>query len=118
FAGVLSALMALQLERLREYAVLRATGMTPAQIAALVLGQTGVMGLLSGLFALPLGLLMARVLIDVINRRSFGWSMQHLLPPGVFAEALLLALAAALVAGIYPAWRAMRLDPARALREE
>jgi putative ABC transport system permease protein len=118
FVGVLSALMALQLERMREFAILRATGMTAGQIAGVIFGQTGVMGLFAGLLSLPLGLLMADILIEVINRRAFGWSMQHLVPPGVLAEALLLALAAALLAGAYPAFRASSISPVEALREE
>ncbi|MDT8397369.1 MAG: FtsX-like permease family protein [Pseudomonadales bacterium] len=118
FVGVLCALMALQLERLREFALLRATGMTSAQIMQLVLVQTGLMGLCSGLLALPLGLMMSEVLIDVINRRSFGWSMQHIVPGNVLLEAVILALLAALLAGLYPALRAGRISPALALREE
>jgi hypothetical protein len=118
FVGILSALIALQLERLGEFAILRATGMTPRQVAALVLGQSGLMGLLAGLLAVPLGLVMADILIDVINRRSFGWSMQSILPAGVIAEALVLALAAALIAGIYPALKAARISPPAPFREE
>lgn len=118
FVGVLSALLALQLERTREYAVLRATGMTPWQLSRLIVLQTGVMGLMAGAMALPLGLLMSDILIDVVNRRSFGWSMERQLPPGVLLEALVLAALAAGVAGLYPAWRASRAAPAAALREE
>lgn len=118
FVGVLSAMMALQLERTRELAVLRATGITPRQLWGMVSTQTGLMGLTAGLLALPLGLLMSSVLIDVINTRSFGWSMQTTIPWHTLGEALLIALGAALLAGIYPAWRMARTPPAAALREE
>ena len=118
FIGVLSALIALQLERMREYALLRATGMTVREVAAMIVAQTLAMGVFAGLLALPLGLLMSDILIEVINRRSFGWSMQHLVPPVVLGEALLLALGAALLAGLYPALRVARVTPAAALREE
>jgi len=118
FVGVLSTLMALQLERLREFAILRATGMTPGQVTSLVLRQTTILGVCAGLLALPLGLLMSNILVDVINRRSFGWSMQHFLPASVLSEGFLLAVVAALIAGFYPAWRAGRIRPALALREE
>ena len=97
---------------------MRATGMTPREIAWLVMGQTGAMGLMAGLFCLPLGLIMADVLIHVINRRSFGWSMQQILPTDVLVEAVFLAVAAALLAGIYPAYRAGHTPPSRALHEE
>ncbi len=118
FAGVLCALMALQLERGRELALLRATGMTKTQVAGLVLAQTGLMGLCAGILALPLGLLMSHVLIDIINWRAFGWSMQTLVPAGVLVEAMALGMLAALLAGLYPAWRAAAIEPALALREE
>lgn len=118
FAGVLSALMALQLERTRELALLRATGLTRGQLFQLTLMQTGFMGLYAGLLALPLGWLMSEVLIEVINRRAFGWSIMTRLSPGAFPETLLLAVGAALLAGLYPAWRMGRVPPAPALREE
>ena len=118
FIGVLSALMALQLEAAREQAVLRATGVTPAQLLRLILLQTGVMGLLAGLLSLPLGGLMSGLLIDVINKRSFGWSIATSLPTTALPETLLLAVFAALLAGLYPAWRMSRVRPGLALREE
>ncbi len=118
FVGILSALMAMQIERARELAVLRAQGLTPRQLWLLVSGETGLIGLSAGLLALPLGILQALVLILVINRRSFGWTMQTVLTPEVLLQALLLALAAALLAGLYPAWRMAGTSPALALREE
>ena len=86
--------------------------------AARVDGQTGAIGLLAGLLALPLGLSLAWALIDVVNRRSFGWTMQTVVDPLALLGALALALAAALLAGVYPAWRMSRTSPAAALREE
>ncbi len=118
FVGILNALMAMQIERARELAVLRATGLTPGQLWGLVSGETGLIGLLAGILALPLGILQALVLILIINRRSFGWRMQVELDPAILGQALLLALAAALLAGLYPAWRMARTPPALALREE
>ena len=91
-------------------------GMTSREVAAMIAVQTLVLGLLAGLFALPLGLMMSDILIDVINRRSFGWSMQHTLPPNVLIEALLLAIGAALIAGLYPMRRVARVRPAEAVR--
>jgi len=116
--GILGAMLALQLERARELAVLRALGMTPGQLGGMVTLQTGLIGLLSGIAAIPLGLLMAWTLIDVINRRSFGWSMDMRISPDVLLAALALSVGAALVAGIYPAYRAARAQPALAMREE
>ena len=118
FVGVLSALMALQLERARELGVLRALGFTPAQVWGLVTTQTGLMGLLAGLFALPMGLAMAAGLVFVVNRRSFGWSLQMDVPAEILIEAVVLAVVAAVVAGVYPSIRMARSSAAEALRGE
>ena len=116
--GILGAMLALQLERARELAVLRAIGMTPWQLGGMVTLQTGFIGLLSGLAAIPLGLLMAWILIDVINRRSFGWRMDIDIAPQVLVTALALSVGAALLAGLYPAYRAANAPTALAMREE
>jgi putative ABC transport system permease protein len=118
FVGVLSALMALELERGREVAILRAIGLARGQVWRLVLSQTGLLGLLAGLFAVPLGLALALILILVINRRSFGWSLDVFVDPYLLAQAVALAVLAALLAGLYPALRMAAISPARALREE
>lgn len=110
--------MALQLERARELAMLRATGLTPGQLWGVVLTQTSLMGLTAGLLAMPLGLALALVLVYVINRRSFGWTLDLTLDPLLFTQALLVACVAALLAGIYPALKMSRTSPALALREE
>ena len=118
FLGILSALMALQLERTRELGVMRANGATPGQVWQLVTSQTGLMGLAAGLLSLPVGLALAALMIYVINRRSFGWTIRLEIAPEILLQAVLLALAAALLAGVYPAWRMARTSPAVALREE
>ena len=61
---------------------------------------------------------MALLLIVVINRRSFGWSMSVHVDPALCFQALGLALLAALLAGLFPAWRMARQAPALALRSE
>ncbi|MGI9202379.1 MAG: FtsX-like permease family protein [Woeseiaceae bacterium] len=116
--GIFGAMLALQLERAREYGILRAIGMTPGQTGMLVSAQTGCIGILSGVAAIPLGLMMAWVLIEVINRRAFGWEIDFTVPPAVLIWALLLAIGAALLAGIYPAWAAAHTRPALAMRDE
>ncbi|HEY7214024.1 MAG TPA: ABC transporter permease, partial [Thermoanaerobaculia bacterium] len=118
FIGVLSSLMALQLERSRELGVLRANGLTPGQVWQLMTSQTGLMGFAAGLLSLPVGLALAAIMIYIVNRRSFGWTIRMEVSPGVLLQALLLALAAALLAGLYPAYKMARTPPAVALREE
>ena len=118
FAGVLSALMALQLERSREIGALRAIGFTSWQTWRMITAQTGLMGLISGLLSVPMGLALAAALVFVVNRRSFGWSMDLQLFPLVLVEAIALAVVASLLAGVYPAIKMAMNSPAEALREE
>ncbi len=118
FVGVFGALMALQLDRAREYATLRALGLTRAQLGALVTGQSGLLGLAAGLLAIPLGLLLAWLLVTVINRRAFGWSMDFIVAAQPLLEGILLAVVAAVLAALYPAWRTAWRLPADGLREE
>ncbi|MFC1659893.1 FtsX-like permease family protein [Gemmatimonadota bacterium] len=118
FIGVLSALMALQLERGRELGVLRANGLTPGQLWQLVTFQTGIMGLVAGILAVPAGLLLAAVMVFVVNKRSFGWTLQLELGGDILFQAVLLALVGAILAGVFPSWRMSRTAPALALREE
>ncbi|MFW5772303.1 MAG: FtsX-like permease family protein [Phototrophicaceae bacterium] len=118
FIGILSALLALQLENTRQYGVMRANGMTPRQLWNFTLIQTGLMGGVAGALAIPIGLALALVLLNVINVRSFGWTMDFYWVPREIGEAFMVALVGALLAGIYPAWRLMRLVTARALRSE
>lgn len=118
FVGVVSALMALSLERARQLGVLRAAGLTPGQLRGLVVTGTGLIGLVAAVLAIPVGITLAAAMVLVVNRRSFGWTMPLEIDPAILLEGLLLALAAAFVAGVYPAWRMARTPPAEALREE
>ena len=117
FVGILSALLALALERASEFAVLRAIGLTPYELGKLTIVQCALMGLIAGVLALPLGFIMSKMLIDVINQRSFGWTMGFYVPPGILLQTLLLALIAAVLAGWYPSRKLSRMSPAEALRE-
>ncbi len=118
FIGVLSSLLALQLEKAREMGILRALGLSIAEIRRLTFWETGLLGASAGLLALPTGYILAWILIFVINQRSFGWTLQMQAAPAPFVQAFLLAIAAALLAAIYPAWRLSRLQVAEALRGE
>ncbi|HSJ26187.1 MAG TPA: FtsX-like permease family protein [Longimicrobiales bacterium] len=118
FVGVTGALMALHLERQREVAVLRATGLTPRQVWGLVGAQSGLLGFIAAILAAPLGLAMAWAMVHVINRRSFGWSFDLVAGSTPFLEAALVGVAAALLAGVWPAWRMASGNIGAGLREE
>jgi putative ABC transport system permease protein len=116
--GLVSALLAWELDRKRELSVLRALGLTPRGAATLVAAQTVFMGAAALLAAIPAGLIIALVLTKVVDRRAFGWHIEMHLRGAQFLNALALALAAALLAGLYPAWRAAAGPIAAEMREE
>lgn len=118
FIGVLNALLLLQLEKQREVGILRALGLTGRQLWRLVMVETGLMGLVAGLLAMPTGYVLAVILVFIINRRSFGWTLQMEVQPEAFVQALVIAVVAALLAGIYPAMRMSRMAAAEVIRYE
>jgi putative ABC transport system permease protein len=118
FIGVLSAMMSLQLDKERQLGILRAIGLTARQLWTLVILETGLMGAVAGLFAMPTGYILALILIYIINRRSFGWTLQMQVDPGPFLLAFLIAVVASLLAGLYPARRILQRNTADAIRFE
>jgi putative ABC transport system permease protein len=118
FIGVVSAMLSLQLEKQRQLGLMRALGMTVRQLWRLVILETGLMGAVAGVIAMPTGYILSLILVFIINRRSFGWTLQMQVQPDPFIQALLVAIAAALLAGLYPAWRVGRREAADALRFE
>jgi putative ABC transport system permease protein len=118
FIGVFSALMALQLERRKEYAVLRALGLTPAQVSSLIMLESVILGIVAALLAMPVGLAMAWILTAAIQLRAFGWSMPLTLETAPYVTALVTGAVAAMLASLFPAWRSARQNPAPWLRED
>jgi putative ABC transport system permease protein len=110
FLGIFSALMALQLERERDFAVLRSLGMSIRQLFGQNLAQTGLLGLTAGLAAIPLGGALAWLLVHVINLRSFGWSMDFVISVNTVLAGVAMAIVAAVLAGIYPSLVGARAD--------
>jgi len=118
FVGVLSAMMSLQLEKRRQLGILRAIGLTARQLWTLVVLETGLMGSVAGLFAMPTGYVLALILVYIINRRSFGWTLQMQVESGAFLQAFVIAVSASLLAGLYPARRILQRNTAEVVRFE
>ncbi|TAL12615.1 MAG: FtsX-like permease family protein [Nitrospirae bacterium] len=116
--GIANALLCGILERRRELAVLRAIGGTPAQVGRLILWESGLLGLAGTVLGLGAGLALSVLLIAVINKQSFGWTIVLYPAPWVWLEAAGLALLTTLLAGYWPARRAMRLPVAEGLQYE
>lgn len=116
--GVFHALWAGAEERAREMGILRAVGAERKQIVRMIVGEAVLLGGIAEVLALPVGLLLSLVLIEVINKQSFGWSILLHFPPMVVVTSAVLALGTAALAGLLPAWRASRVSVADVLREE
>ncbi|MEM9386234.1 MAG: FtsX-like permease family protein [Pseudomonadota bacterium] len=120
FAGTVNALLALLLDRYAQFAVMRALGVTPNEIARLLLTESGALGAFAGLCAIPAGLLIGLMLIYVVNVRSFGWTMTPHFAVTPMLGTLVLAVLASVLAAVWPAWRlrqrlqASDLTPGRA----
>jgi putative ABC transport system permease protein len=116
--GVAGALLALVMDRRREFGLLRFLGASARQIRKWIMVEAGLIGLLAGIAGLLLGIALSLILIYVVNKQSFGWTIQFHWPIAVLIGSLLLVYLATLAAGLYPARIAARLNPIEVIHEE
>ncbi len=116
--GVFNTLTALVLERRREIGLLRVLGASAARVRRAVRYEAAAIGGLGIALGLASGAAMALVLVHVINRQSFGWTIAMRWPWGFLAGALALVFATTLLAAARPAGLAAATDVAAALKEE
>jgi putative ABC transport system permease protein len=116
--GIVNTLVLSVLQRRREFAMLRSLGTTMLHVRRLMVWESGYLGLLGGLLGVLGGILLSVLLIEVINKQSFGWTIQFSLQPMVVMQALALALGAAFIAAYIPAQWAARQPIAEGLRYE
>ncbi len=116
--GIINTLLTTVVERQREFATFRAIGSSRRQVQGLVVRESlclGTLGLVLGLLA---GILLATLLISVINKQSFGWTIHMTVPFKTILEAVLVAGITGLLAGYLPARWATRGVIAEGLRYE
>lgn len=116
--GIAGALLALVIDRRREFALLRFLGAAQGQVRRIILCEAGLLGLLATAIGLILGTLLSLILIFVINKQSFGWTIQFHWPFAPLALALAGIYGATVLAGLYPARTAMRMNPIEVIHEE
>ena len=116
--GVAGALLALVIDRRRELGLLRFLGAASGQIRKLIIIEAGLIGLLANLAGVALGFTLSLILIYVVNKQSFGWTIRFHWPVAVLLGALTTVYAATVLAGLYPARVAVRLNPMEAVHEE
>jgi len=116
--GVGGALLALVIDRRREFALLRFLGCSKSQVRRMMLFEAGLLGLFANIAGLALGLLLSLLLIKVINKQSFGWTIQFHWPVAVLLAALTVVYGATVLAALYPARIATQLVPIEVIHEE
>ena len=114
--ALLTSLLTLANSRLPQLAPLWAIGVTRQRLAMIELLKTMSVALITALFALPLGLLVAWCLLAVVNVKAFGWRLPFHVFPSQLIELLGVAMAAALCAALLPVLRLARMQPASLIR--
>jgi putative ABC transport system permease protein len=116
--GIAGALLALVIDRRRELGLLRYLGASSLQLRKVILTEAGLLGLLANATGVILGFFLSLILIFVINKQSFGWTIRIHWPVAVLLGATSVVFVATLLAGYYPARIAIRLNPIAVIHEE
>jgi putative ABC transport system permease protein len=111
--AILTSLLTLAAMRLPQLAPVWALGLTRAELSRLEVLRALLLAVLTFLAAIPVGLLLAWVLLAVINVEAFGWRLPMFLFPRDWVWLGLLSLLAAGLASLWPALRLSRIAPAR-----
>ena len=104
--------------RRREFALLRFLGASIPQVRKLILVEAGLIGLISTIAGLALGAVLSLLLILVINKQSFGWTILFHSPAAILIGALAGVYLATILAGLYPARAAVKMNPIEVIHEE
>jgi ABC-type antimicrobial peptide transport system permease subunit len=113
--GMLNTMLMSVLERTREIGVLRSLGWRRRQVLGMILNESLVLGIVGGVCGVPLGLGLG----ELIGATGvWGGAMEPAYTLQLFVQAVVVAMVAGVVGGIYPAWRATRMRPVEALRYE
>jgi putative ABC transport system permease protein len=116
--GLSSSLGAIVLARRREFGMLRHLGLTRAQIRTMLAAEGGLLALIGAAAGLAAGAAISLVLVYVVNRQSFHWSMELHPPYLLLTGFILLLLVLAVVTAIISGREAMGMGPVRAVRED
>lgn len=116
--SVMNALFALTIESRREFAILRYLGAKKPQLARIVYLQAGLLGICGNAGGIGLGYILSLLLIHVINKQSFGWSVQYAVPYDFIVESSVLVVVTAVASGVLPASVAARTPAPSVVRDE
>ena len=116
--GIVNTLSALILERTRELALLRAGGLSARELRTMLVLESSLLGIASTATGIVMGYALSWILIHVINKQSFGWTIDFHTPATLIAASLAITFLSSALAGLAPARLAARIDIAAALKSE
>jgi len=116
--GIINSLNALIIDRQRDIGILRAVGAFRGQIYKTTLIEAGMIGFFSHILGLICGFFLSILLIYVINKQSFGWTIQFSIPFWSLIESWLIVMVTSFGAGLIPARRAAKINVVESLRME
>lgn len=116
--GLFNTLVSLILERKREIGILRFIGAFTRQIKRMVLIEAGILGMIGSVMGLVAGVVVSYILIFVINKQSFGWTIQVHFPYIFILLLVAFSWGVSVLSGLYPARLAQELNPKEAVRVE
>ena len=117
FVAVLSTLLLVGIQRSKEFGMLAAVGMTPRELRRMVLTEAGIVALLGVLVTGVVALAMYWALNSIVPV-IIGYRDPYVIDPGAFLIYGVIAMLTALLAALYPARRAARVEVLEALRYE
>jgi putative ABC transport system permease protein len=106
------------IDKRRDIGILRAVGGSRRQMEKTVLIEAGMIGLFSLMLGLLCGFLLSLLLIYVINKQSFGWTIQFSVPLWSLVETGVIVMATSIAAGWIPAKEAAQMKTVESLRME
>jgi len=116
--GLSSSLGAMVLARRREFGMLRHLGLTRGQIGGMLAMEGGLLASLGAAAGLAAGAAISLVLIYVVNRQSFNWSMELHWPVGFLFSLVLVMVFLAVITAMLSGREAMGMGAVRAVRED
>ncbi|MEE8350304.1 MAG: FtsX-like permease family protein [Acidobacteriota bacterium] len=116
--GIVLTLLVLARERVSELALYRALGASRFQIFRIFVGKGLGMGLIGLTLGTIGGIALAAILIYLVNRAYFGWTIQAYWPGGPLVRQYVTILAASLLASLYPAFRASKAPATELSRDD
>ena len=120
--AIINTLVMAVLERRREIGVMKAIGASDRDVKRLFFAEAGAMGFFGGILGIALGFAIGKAINlgtgSLLHHHQLPSEAVWILPPWLIGAAIAFSIVVSLLAGLYPASRAARLDPVQTLKYE